>query len=380
MKTRLVVLLFAMVTAFGLRTFQAQAEVSFSAGIEISSPADFYDPLAASGAWVSIHQYGRCWHPARVEAGWRPYTVGHWEWTDVGWYWVSDEPWAWACYHYGSWVYDPNYSWVWIPGTEWAPAWVTWRESDDYIGWAPCGPGGIALSATWFVFTDVHHFHDRFRPSSLIVNNTTIINRTRVIGSVSRETRTIDGAPRRVAINQGPRVERIQTVTKTTFNPVPIREAVRQTPIPPAVRQRMEQRTREGGAYQEPTRERTGREQPRVNRQSPVNSQPSTRTTPVTPEPRRTFPEPTGREQPRVYPETQPRSTPVERPTQVVPERPQTVTPRFEQRPSTATGRREGEVPPNARRPVRETPPAAPHGPPPESERGRGHDKDKDNP
>jgi hypothetical protein len=30
--------------------------------------------------------------------------------------------------------------WVWVPGSEWAPAWVSWRESDDYIGWAPLPP------------------------------------------------------------------------------------------------------------------------------------------------------------------------------------------------------------------------------------------------
>jgi len=160
MKTRLVVLLFAMVTAFGLRTFQAQAEVSFSAGIEISSPADFYDPLAASGAWVSIHQYGRCWHPARVEAGWRPYTVGHWEWTDVGWYWVSDEPWAWACYHYGSWTLDPTYGWIWVPGVEWAPSWVSWRVGDGYCGWAPLPPPGVVIVPSFFVFVEERRFHE----------------------------------------------------------------------------------------------------------------------------------------------------------------------------------------------------------------------------
>src|SRR5947207_125621 len=49
------------------------AEVQFSAGITISSRADFYDPLAAYGTWVDVGTYGRCWHPARVEVGWRPY-------------------------------------------------------------------------------------------------------------------------------------------------------------------------------------------------------------------------------------------------------------------------------------------------------------------
>jgi hypothetical protein len=390
-----------------------------------------------------------------VEAGWRPYTVGHWEWTDAGWYWVSDEPWAWACYHYGSWVYDPNYGWVWIPGTEWAPAWVTWRESDDYVGWAPCGPGGVALSPTWFVFTDFGHFHNRFRPSSLIVNNTTIINRTRVIGSVSRETRTIDGASRRVAYNAGPRVDRVQAATGTRFTQVPVREAIRQTPIPTEVRQKFEQRNPEGinrdGVTRQP--DRTGREQERIyqqpqtreqqnreiqtreqqnrdqqlreqqNRQQqqlreeqkreqqnreqqsrqqqlreqPRVSQPEPNRAPIT-EPQRT-PAPTGRDQQRIYPDAQTRPAPVERPAPPVqraqpapveksaPAAPQArpAEPQVD-RPVTPPGRervqerQQNEPPAAARPPVPQAPPAAtPKGPPPDGEKGRGHDKDKDN-
>src|SRR6266700_6181363 len=207
--TRLAALAFGLAGTLSLGPISARGDVAVSVGVQVNAVAEFPAPLAAHGACVEVGSYGRCWRPARIAVGWRPYCDGHWEWTDCGWYWVSDEPWAWACYHYGSWVYDRNYGWVWIPGTEWAPAWVTWRESDDYIGWAPCGPGGVVLSANWFVFSDVHHFHSHFRPSTLIVNNTTIINRTRVIGSVSRETRTIDGDARRVAINSGPSVERI---------------------------------------------------------------------------------------------------------------------------------------------------------------------------
>ena len=30
--------------------------------------------------------------------------------------------------------------WVWIPDTVWSPAWVAWRDSDDYVGWAPLPP------------------------------------------------------------------------------------------------------------------------------------------------------------------------------------------------------------------------------------------------
>src|SRR6267154_2931303 len=149
------VILLASITATSiLFTSPARAEVAFSAGVEIHSSTDFNPPLSPYGQWVGVGTYGRCWRPLQVDAGWRTYTNGHWEWTDCGWYWVSDEPWAWACYHYGSWLYDPAYGWVWVPGTEWAPAWVVWREAPEYIGWAPCGPGGVVLAASFFVFVD----------------------------------------------------------------------------------------------------------------------------------------------------------------------------------------------------------------------------------
>ena len=88
--------------------------------------------------------------PDRSE-NWRPYTVGHWVYTDeYGWYWHSYEPFAWAVYHYGRWGYDPSYGWFWVPGDTWAPAWVEWRYGDRYVGWAPAGPtysGGYAYGA-----------------------------------------------------------------------------------------------------------------------------------------------------------------------------------------------------------------------------------------
>src|SRR5215469_15068113 len=154
---------------------QVSAQVSISANVSIQSASDFYGPLAPYGSWVSVSTYGRCWRPAGMASGWRPYSLGHWEWTDAGWYWVSDEPWGWACFHYGQWVLDPAYGWVWLPGTQWAPAWVVWRETPDYIGWAPCGPGGAVVSGVSFAFVDIHHFHDRLQPRELVFNNPEIL-------------------------------------------------------------------------------------------------------------------------------------------------------------------------------------------------------------
>jgi DNA segregation ATPase FtsK/SpoIIIE-like protein len=100
----------------------------------------FYDDLAPYGNWVERPSYGWAWRPRAVASTWRPYAAGHWAWTDEGWTWISDEPYGWATYHYGRWYDDPDYGWEWIPGNEWAPAWVSWQEGDDYVGWAPLPP------------------------------------------------------------------------------------------------------------------------------------------------------------------------------------------------------------------------------------------------
>lgn len=111
-----------------------------AAGREIDT-SFFYERLAPQGQWFKHATYGWVWHPSAVAVGWRPYTIGHWAWTDdFGWLWVSDEDWGWATYHYGQWLYDSNYGWAWVPGTVWGPAWVSWRSGGGYIGWAPLPP------------------------------------------------------------------------------------------------------------------------------------------------------------------------------------------------------------------------------------------------
>lgn len=128
-------LLFASVAPPAAR----RAEASPGAQVSVSV---FYADLSPWGHWVDMPSYGWCWVPDQVYAGWRPYSDGHWVYTDLGWTWVSDEPWSWAVYHYGRWAWDPFYGWVWVPGTEWAPAWVVWRTDWEWVGWAPMPPGG----------------------------------------------------------------------------------------------------------------------------------------------------------------------------------------------------------------------------------------------
>jgi hypothetical protein len=121
------------------------------ADADVGPPSDsdedydvFYDRLSSDGRWFYEDDYGYVWQPNVAEStpDWRPYSDGHWVWTDRGWYWDSDEDFGWATYHYGRWVFLDQVGWIWVPGTQWAPAWVSWRhtDDDDYVGWAPLPP------------------------------------------------------------------------------------------------------------------------------------------------------------------------------------------------------------------------------------------------
>ena len=145
-------------------SFQASADPPPPAGaepvaVQAAQPAvevsSFYSSLAPYGTWVSIPDYGYCWRPtvSVYSAGWTPYRdAGRWLWSDAGWYWYSDYSWGWAPFHYGRWCTYPGYGWVWSPGTVWGPAWVTWRYTDAYCGWAPLPPAcgySVGVGLTW---------------------------------------------------------------------------------------------------------------------------------------------------------------------------------------------------------------------------------------
>ena len=218
MKTRWTILAVAVLGLSGITFQQALADYGYATSFEVRDARDFYEPLASFGRWVQVDPYGWCWYPAYVDSDWRPYTTGYWLWTDGGWYWMSEEPWAWATYHYGRWVWDSYYGWLWVPGVEWAPAWVSWREGGDYIGWAPLPPScdfgpqrtviyaeQVVYAPNTFVFVERRHFCEPIRPSILIVNQT-IVNKTVNITKIQKVNQ--------VVINQGPRVDEIQRVTK----------------------------------------------------------------------------------------------------------------------------------------------------------------------
>jgi hypothetical protein len=142
----------------------------------------FHDQLAPYGTWVQEAGFGTVWRPtvATFDVNWRPYgDAGHWIYTDAGWSWESDYPWGGVAFHYGRWRRD-NLGWVWVPGYDWAPAWVAWRHTDGYLGWAPLPPEAVfragvglefggrlaldvdfGLAADAFLFVDYGHFWDR---------------------------------------------------------------------------------------------------------------------------------------------------------------------------------------------------------------------------
>ena len=210
--------------------------------VEIRAESDFYEPLTPLGEWVVIGSYGRCWRPARVETGWRPYCHGNWERTDAGWYWVSDEPWAWATYHYGRWDFTDQYGWYWVPQTQWAPAWVSWHSGGGYVGWAPLLPavrvssgGYVGLNVTRispraYVFVEQRHFLEPIRPTTVVVNNTTIINKTVNITKVK--------VVNNVVINEGPATEVIVKASGRQIQTVPAQELRRKAEVAVVVKPR----------------------------------------------------------------------------------------------------------------------------------------------
>jgi len=219
----------------------AYGQLSVSVGVEIRAQSDFYEPLTPYGRWEVVGSYGRCWIPARVEADWRPYSQGYWQRTEAGWYWVSDEPWAWATYHYGRWDLSPQFGWYWVPQTQWAPAWVSWHSGGGYIGWAPLYPsarfasGGSlevdvrVISPRAYVFVEERHFTEPVSRSTVIVNNTTIINKTVNITNTKIVNNTV--------INEGPATATIEKASGRKIQAVAVQEVRQKQEAPVVARQ-----------------------------------------------------------------------------------------------------------------------------------------------
>jgi hypothetical protein len=218
--------IFAMLVALNTCAWMIPKEVSAQT---TASYQTFYDALSPYGDWVNYPNYGYVWIP-NVDPGFSPYaTAGHWIFTDDGWTWVSDYPWGWAPFHYGRWDYDNNDGWFWIPDNEWSPAWVSWRSSPGYYGWAPLRPG-ISMSASFgrgynepsdrWIFVGDQDF-TRSDVSSRYIDrsrNVTIINNSTVIVNIQKDNR------RNVSYIAGPNRNDVQKFTHTAVKTVVIQE------------------------------------------------------------------------------------------------------------------------------------------------------------
>jgi len=186
-----------------------------------SGRAMFQDDLTPYGEWTWIAGPGWVWSPHVVPAGWRPYTLGRWVYTDYGWTWASDEEFGWAVYHYGRWHNDAARGWVWVPGLEWGPAWVAWQSGGGYVGWAPLpwqvrwraevgldwGEVHVSLDPSWWCFaqtrhlaspTLVRHLAPATRNVTIIRTTTNITNYTYIDNRIVNSSVNIDHVGRAV--------------------------------------------------------------------------------------------------------------------------------------------------------------------------------------
>ncbi len=188
----------------------------------------FYSRLSPEGSWVEAGNYGYCFRP-RVARDWRPYRDGHWIWTDRGWYWDSNEPFGWATYHYGRWVRIGGTGWCWVPGHQWAPAWVSWRESDEHVGWAPLPPeADVSVNVSISSWSDAYYdigpsaysfirYAHWSAPSYVRyceppAQNVKIINRTKNVTNIVNNNTVIN--------NYGPPVQTVSAKTKQNIQEV----------------------------------------------------------------------------------------------------------------------------------------------------------------
>lgn len=192
----------------------------------------FYNYLAPYGSWVYMRPHGYVWVPRYMGYRWRPYTHGHWVWTDYGWTWISEYDWGWIPFHYGRWGWDDAFGWFWVPGTMWGPAWVIWRASDLYMGWAPLPPDaefamGMGLSAYfdvpdyyWIFIEGRYFFEPRLYNYALpYERNLTIVRNTTI-------NRNIFVRNNRV-INEGIDAKIIRNVTRKDFARYNLRDEAR---------------------------------------------------------------------------------------------------------------------------------------------------------
>ncbi len=118
------------------------------------------------GRWLYVRDYGYCWTPTVVAAGWAPYRVGRWVWIAGNYVWISYDPWGWAPCHYGRWAFVANIGWCWVPprygSIYWSPGYVGWVHTPNYVAWVPLAPG------------ERYYGYGNYGPLSVNITNVTV--------------------------------------------------------------------------------------------------------------------------------------------------------------------------------------------------------------
>lgn len=153
-----------------------------------------------------------------TETQYTPYNNGQWVNTDRGWYFKAATPAEDLTSHYGRWTEDQQLGWVWLPGKVWSPAWVDWRENEDYTGWAPIPPGAYIIDNTisqysinenHYTIVEKKHFiepgvykyryqyvenknkimiKEMTKKDGIMIKNKTVINKGPDVGDIEKKT------------------------------------------------------------------------------------------------------------------------------------------------------------------------------------------------
>jgi hypothetical protein len=202
----------------------AHAEVTASASASASADFSFYVWVPSPELYVTAEAEAE----GKAQASYTPYSNGQWIYTDAGWYFKAATPAEEITSHYGRWTLSGSLGWVWVPGRVWAPAWVAWREDDNYVAWTPVPPkvylSGEVLAApdiedeNLYVIVEKKHFLEpavfkyRFM-YKMAAEPVSIKVMTKRDGIMIKEKRLI---------NWGPNIVHIQAKTGKTINVVAI--------------------------------------------------------------------------------------------------------------------------------------------------------------
>jgi hypothetical protein len=208
-----------------------------------------YEDLDEYGDWSYVADYGTCWRPRVLVAGWAPYRFGHWSWVGPwGWTWVEDEPWGFAPFHYGRWAFAGT-GWLWVPGPSvvrpvYAPALVAWvgggpgfNFSFSFgagVGWFPLAPGEVFIPGyrvSRVYVNNVNFTNTRVNLTRVTnVYNTVVINRSTTVNNITYANRNVNGGvtvvSRDTFVNARPVARSLVSVPARELAAAPVSERV----------------------------------------------------------------------------------------------------------------------------------------------------------